>query len=833
MGSATSKLADVARDARVAIRSLSRDRTFTATALLTLIVCLGANTAIFSIVRSVVLKPLPFENPDRIVLFANLYPKAGFTKAGPGETATSVPDYVDRLRETTVFSEQALYVRRNPTLGSNDGAQRVAALSVTPSFFRLLGARADVGRLFLSEDEKPDQDAKVVLSYGFWQREYGGDRSVVGRDIRVNGKPYRVVGVMQPDFRYLWNDTDLWLPLAFTPDASLDANRHSNNWSMIARLKPGATIEQAQRQINDLNARTDQRLPAMAKLLRDAGFHTMVVRLQDAVIRDVRPTLYLLWGGVMLVLLVGGVNLANLTLVRSAGRARELATRHALGAELPRLARQLLTETTLLTLTGGLLGTMAGWWMLRSLTALHLELLPRGDEIGLDWQTVLLVLALAFVVGLLAGFVPVAQLRRASLTTYLREGGRGGTSSGAAARLRRGLAVAQVSLAFVLLVGAGLLLASFRAVLRVDPGFQPAGVVTASVTLPAYRYADDAALVDVTARIAARLHELPGVTAAGATSAIPLGGDYSNSIILAEGHEMKPGESLVSPSSVVVTNGFFEAMGVRLSRGRFFDARDTPTSQPVIIIDERLAAHFWPNQDAVGRRMYTPSNPNDLAAVDGKTRFLTVVGVIRNVHLMGPTPSDTPIGAYYFPYSQSTDRNLVFAVRAERNAAAVAGAVRAAIVSIDREMPVFGVQTMEQRVDQALVPRRVPMLIGLAFGAVALFLAAVGIYGVLAYQVSQRRREIGVRMALGSTAADILGLVVRDGMRITAIGLALGVVGMLGLTRVIGGLLYGVQALNPGVIALVVVVLAAVALVATLVPARRAARVSPMVALND
>jgi len=294
MGSATSKLADVARDARVAIRSLSRDRTFTATALLTLIVCLGANTAIFSIVRSVVLKPLPFENPDRIVLFANLYPKAGFMKAGPGETATSVPDYVDRLRETTVFSEQALYVRRNPTLGSNDGAQRVAALSVTPSFFRLLGARADVGRLFLSEDEKPDQDAKVVLSYGFWQREYGGDRSVVGRDIRVNGKPYRVVGVMQPDFRYLWNDTDLWLPLAFTPDASLDANRHNNNWSMIARLKPGATIEQAQRQINDLNARTDQRLPAMAKLLRDAGFHTTVVRLQDAVIRDVRPTLYLL-----------------------------------------------------------------------------------------------------------------------------------------------------------------------------------------------------------------------------------------------------------------------------------------------------------------------------------------------------------------------------------------------------------------------------------------------------------------------------------------------------------------------------------------------------------
>jgi predicted permease len=480
-----------------------------------------------------------------------------------------------------------------------------------------------------------------------------------------------------------------------------------------------------------------------------------------------------------------------------------------------------------------MLGAMLGWWMLRSLGALHLELLPRGDEIGLDWQTVSVIIALAFVVGLLAGFVPVAQLRRASLTAYLREGGRGGTSSGAAARLRRGLAIAQVSLAFVLLVGAGLLLASFRAVLRIDPGFRPSGVVTASVTLPGFRYADDAALVDVAARIIGRLRELPGVSAAGATTAIPLGGNYSNSVIFAEGHEMKPGESLVSPSSVTVTDGFFEAMGVRLARGRFFDARDTPTSQPVIIIDERLAQRFWPNQDAVGHRMYRPSNPNDLAAVTGRTRFLTVVGVIRNVQLMGVTPSDTPVGAYYFPYSQSTARGLVLAVRAERDPTTLAGAVRNAITSVDRELPVFGVQTMDDRFDRALVPRRVPMLIGLAFGAVALFLAAVGIYGVLAYQVSQRRREIGVRMALGSTAADIVGLVVRDGLRITGIGLAVGLAGMFGLTRVIGGLLYGVQPVNPAVISLVALVLATVALVATLVPARRAARVSPMAALND
>lgn len=296
---------------------------------------------------------------------------------------------------------------------------------------------------------------------------------------------------------------------------------------------------------------------------------------------------------------------------------------------------------------------------------------------------------------------------------------------------------------------------------------------------------------------------------------------------------MKPGESLVSPSSVTVTDGYFQAMGVRLAKGRFFDTRDTPTSQPVIIIDERIAQRFWPDEDAIGHRMYRAMNPNDVAAVTDSTRFLTVVGVIRNVQLMGPTPGDTPMGAYYLPFTQSTDRNLVIAVRADRNVAALAGAVRKAVTSIDRELPVFGVQTMESRFDQALVPRRVPMLIGLAFGAVALFLAAVGIYGVLAYQVSQRRREIGVRMALGSTAGDVLRLVLRDGMRITGLGLAVGLVGMFGLTRVIGGLLYGVQPLNPAVIGLVALVLATVALVATLVPARRAAHVSPMAALND
>jgi predicted permease len=824
---------DLARDARIAARSLSRDRTFAATALLTLIVCLGANAAIFAIVRSVILAPLPFPEPDRIVLLSNVYPKAGFAQTGPAVSSAGVPDYYDRLRETTVFETQALYARRNATLGFADGAQRVPALSVTPSFFRLLHARTHLGRTFLDEEGEVGQNARVILSYGFWQRQFGGDVAVIGKDIRVDGTPGRVVGVMARDFRYLWNDVDILYPLAFTPEQQGLAYRHSNNWVHIARLKPGATLAQAQRQIDDLNARNNQRFPQFVTALRDAGFRTIVTPLEDAVTRDVRPTLYLLWGGVLLVLLVGGVNLANLTLVRSAGRARELATRHALGAEVSRLARQLLTETTLLTLVGGALGTLAGWWLLRSVSALHLELLPRGDEIGLDWQTVAVMTVLAIAVGLVAGLVPVAQLPRTNLGELLREGGRSGTAGSAAGRLRRALATTQVALAFVLLIGAGLLLASFRAVLGIDPGFRSSGVVTATVTLPRFRYQDDAALVNVTERILAQLRALPGVTRAGATTSIPLGGDYNSSVIFAEGHEMKPGESLVSPNSVTVTDGYFQAMGMRLARGRFFDARDTPSSPQVVMIDERLAQHFWPDQDPIGRRLYKANNANDIGKITPDTRFFTVVGVVKNVELTSLTPADVPVGVYYFPVAQDAASFLVFTVRAEHNAGALAAAVRTTIASIDREIPVFNIQTMDDRLGSALVPRRVPMLIGMAFGLVALFLAAVGIYGVLAYQVSQRRREIGIRMALGSPSGTILTLVVRDGLRITAIGLAVGLVGLVGLTRAIRGLLYGVRPADPVVIAGVALTLAVVALIATLIPARRAARVSPMAALND
>jgi predicted permease len=831
-----SGLSDVLRDARFAMRSWTRQRAFTLTVLATLFVCLGGNTVIFSIVRSVLLKPLPLAGADRLVLIQNLYPKFGFSSAGPDVVAASVPDYFDRQRDIRSFDEQAVYRRVSLTLGVADGAERINALRATPSFYRLLGAATQVGRAIADEDGQVGNAAKVMLSYNFWQRRYGGDPSLVGRDIRLDGTPYRVVGIVQPRFEYLWKDINLWLPASFTSEQKSDASRHSNNWVMIARLAPGATVTRAQREIDALNARNDERLPEFRTLIRDSGFRTAVVPLQDELVRDVRATLYLLWAGALFVLLVGGVNLVNLFLMRSAGRRRELATRHAIGASVARVGRQVLTETTLLAMCGGVLGVAGGWWVLRVLTKVDLEILPRSHEIGLDWQTAGAMIALAAAVGVVTGLIPLVQLSRTNLNDVMRDAGRSGTAGVAAGRLRRLLATAQVALAFMLLIGAGLLLASFRAVLAIDPGFEPAGVLTASLSLPATTYRDTAALAQVTDRLLERTRGLPGVGAAGLTTTIPFGGIYSNAVMLAEGGDPKAGESVVAPHQITASQGYFEAMRIPLVRGRYFDSRDTATAPPVVVVDERLAQRFWPGRDAIGRRLSRPGNPTgilDLLARGTNTRYLTVVGIVANVQLTGLTPKDPPVGAYYLPYAQQPARSVVIAVRSAQDPEALVASLRSTLTSIDRELPLFDVRTMEQRLDQSLVQRRLPMVIAMAFGLVALFLAAIGVYGLLACQVTERRREIGIRMALGSSAADVFRLVMRDGARITVLGIFVGLAGTMAMARLMAGLLYGVGATDPMVVGAVAILLVTVALVATWLPARRAAGVNPAAALND
>jgi predicted permease len=816
-----------AQDLKFGLRLLWKDRSFTMTSVLTLALCIGANAAMFSIVRSVLLKPLPFRDSDRIVLLYNSYPNAGAPRVG-----AAVPDFFDRQAGVKAMDQVALFRREALTFGDENGAQRLVSLRATPSFYRLVGAAPEQGRIFTDAEGEPGQENEVILSHGFWARTFGTNTGIVGQTIRLNGTAMTVVGILPKDFTFIQNDIDVFTPAAFRPQEKSDEQRHSNNWQMVGHMAPRATLEQVQQQVDAVNAQNDVRFPEFHELLKNARFHTVTVLLRDDVVRDVAKVLYLLWGAVFFVLLIGGVNIANLVMVRASGRTREMATRHAIGGDLSRLARQLLTETTLLAIAGGVVGLLLAWWATRSLSALNLDQLPRGYEIGLDAVSVALVIGLATLVGLLLGVAPVVRLWHMNLNVELREESRGGTSGRRANFVRRALATVQVAIALVLLVGAGLLLASFRAVMHLDYGFDAENVATASVNLPQTFYKDPNALAQFGVRTLASLRQIPGVAAAGAVTGLPFSGNFGQNVILAEGYVMKPGESLLAPTNIVATPGYFEAMRIPLVRGRFFDSRDVGTAPGVAIIDERLAKKFWPDQDAVGRRLYQPSDPKDITKITKDTTFFNVVGVVKEVQMLDPRDDIKPVGTFYYNFEQQARRGLTFTVRTHAPSATIQNDIRRDIARIDPQLPVFKVQPMQDWIDTAMTGRRVPMLIAAAFGVVALLLSAIGIYGVLAYGVSERRRELGVRMALGGSTASVFGLVLGDGVRIVAIGLAVGLAGSLLVGQVIKSQLFNVAPMNPLVLGLMTLVLSAVALVATGIPAFRASRIDPIVVLS-
>jgi len=816
----------VLHNLRYAVRVLARDRGFSITVLLTLAICIGANAAIFAIVQSVLLRPLPVPEPDRLVYIFNSYPNAG-----AGRASNAVPDYYDRLQAMDSMEELAVYRRAGATVGFENGAERLPGVQATPSLFRLLRAQPALGSIFHESEGEPGNDLKVIISHGLWQTRFGSSADVIGREMRVNGVPRTIVGVMPAGFQFLWADIALWTPAAFTPEDKSDERRHSNNYQMAGRLKPGASVEQAQAQLTAINQRNDERFPHFRQILKDAGFRTEAVLLQPDLVREIRPVLYLLWGGVLFVLLIGAVNITNLVIVRSSARQRELATRHAIGAGIGRLAAQLVTETMLLAAAGGALGVLLGRWALALVPALGLDEMPRGHEIRMDPAAVAVVLALSLLVGLLVSLVPVIRVWRLNLNLALRDEGRGGTASRRSMLMRRALATAQVGLVFLLLIGAGLLFASFRQVLGVDPGLDANGVVTGLVNLPRARYANDEALRSFADRALERVRAIPGIERAAATDTLPFGGDFSDSVILAEGYVMSPGESLISPTTNAVSPEYFETMKIGLASGRYFDARDTATAPNVIIVDQKLARRFWKGRDPIGRRMFSPGSAEELLKPGPNSRFYTVVGVVDDVPMYGLAEESRRVGAYYFPLAQSPRSSLSLVARTALASKTATAAIRREVAAIDPEVPLFDVRMMSDRLDESLVNRRMPMLLALAFGAVALFLSAIGIYGVLAYQVAQRRREIGIRMALGSSVRAVFGIVLADGAAIVGVGLAIGLAGAVAAGGYIESQLFGVRALEPMVIASVGVILAIVSFVAVSIPARRAAKVNPAIAL--
>ncbi len=814
----------IGQDLKFGIQLLTRNPAFTVVALLTLALCIGANSAIFTVVDSVLLRPLPYPDSDRLVMLYNIYPNVGVNKGSNG-----VPDYLDRRQETEVFESLALMSFTSRAIGPEGRPRRVVAVTVTPTIFDVLKTQPVLGRGFTEDEAKEGHDKVAILSEELWREEFGGDPSALGSDIRIEGTPHRIVGILPAGFRLLSQETPLLLPFAFTQQQMSDDARHSNFCDMIGRLKPDVDIAQAQSKINLLNERNAERFPETRAILQSAGFATKVVDLHGELVEEIQPVLYLLLAGVAFVLLIGCLNIANLLLVRSSGRHKELAIRFALGAGRVRVARQLLTESVLLSILGGALGILVGWGSLRGLVALFSDRLPRVNQIQLDSSAILFTMGVALLAGLAFGAVPVFHVLRNGLESLLRESGRTGTAGVSTSLTRSALVVAQVSIACMLLVGAGLMTVSFSKLAAVDPGFKSENLYSSRVNLPQGRYPGQTELNGFVQRALTEIRALPGVESASLTSLLPFSGNNNASAISIENHPLQPGESPPVPHFSVVGPDYFKAMGIPLLKGRFLDERDTADTVASVVVDESLAERCWPNEDPIGRRLM---NGIDGDSARNDSTWRTVVGVVGKVRVADLATQDK-VGTVYFPQTQNDSRNFALVVKAAGSQEGLADMVRESIAKVDPELPVYDSQTMGTRLAESLLDRRAPMMILLAFAGLSLLLSAIGVYGVLAYSVTQRTREIGIRLALGAQTRSILAQVLRQGAALVAIGLGLGLAGSLALSRIMSNFLFEVAATDPWVLAGVSLSLSLVALTACLIPSIRATRVDAVIALRN
>jgi predicted permease len=815
------------QDVTHAGRVLRKDRGFTVTAMLTLTICLGGHAAIVAGVNGVLLNPLRVPESERVLLMANQYPRVESRRA----TQSAPPDYEDRLTHVTAFEEQALFDYTGMTIEIGRVPTRALGIITTPSLFRLLRLQPLHGRFFTEAEGTLGNDSSIVLSHGLWRDVYGSDPAAIGRTLQSGGREFTIVGVMPPDVSFGGPSIRFWLPLALDERQRSDNARHSNGWTSIGRLKPGATIEQVREQLKSLDVINLERVPPQLKpILINTGFYTSVEPFEDVVVRDVKGPLTVLWGAALAVLVIGLGNLANLAFARSRTRLAELGTRLAIGAGRLDVVRQQLVEGLIVALIAAVAALGLAAWTLSMLRARELVV---ASSIRIDATVIAITLAGGALAGVVIGLVSSLPLFTMRLGAMLHEGTRSGTRGRTVRATRRTLVVVQMACSFVLLVSAGLLWVSMRNLLNIDPGFATEKVITAGVSLPQPRYAADDAARSMMNQSLESIRRVPGVAAAGATTLVPLRGNYQSGIVVAEGYVPKPGEAAVTGLRVIVTPGYFEAAGTGLVRGRYFDERDNTADSRSVVVDERLARHFWGDTDPIGRRIFRPANPSEFASIGPTTRWLTVIGVVRSAQLRGPLVADDGVnGAFYLPFAVTAPRDFGYVIRTTVEPAAIVGEIRSAMAHVDRELPLFDIRTMTERAALMLQTRTSTMQLASFFAAVAVFLSAIGLYGVLSYLVTQRSREIGVRLAVGSAPRAIVVLILREGLGLAIGGVALGVVGALILGRLITSQLYGIAPTNPWVLLLMMLALCGVAALACLVPARRAANVDVMKILS-
>ncbi|HEV7508313.1 MAG TPA: ABC transporter permease [Thermoanaerobaculia bacterium] len=798
------------RDLFYTFRTLRKSPGFTAIVVLILGLGIGANTAIFSVVNAVILRPLPYRAPERLVMLP-----AAHRPTDMG-AEVSVANFLDWRRESHSFEQLGAFGPLSINLTGGDSPERIEAAQITPAALTTLGTQPLLGRLFLPDEEKSNSRV-TILSYGLWKSHFGGDRNAVGKVVRLSGIEYPIVGVMPQQFHFPNNGTQLWVPIRMTESRIKD--RQERWMYVIGRLKNGVSLQSAQREMDNLTGALAQQFPSNNK---DWG--TRLVPLQEHLVGKVRPALLILLTTVLLVLLLACANIANLQLARAATRQTEMAIRSAMGAPTSAVLRQLLFEGLTLAALGGLFGLVLAHWGLRLLIALSPSYIPRLEEVSIDGRVLVFTLGIAILTGVIFGLVPVFSALKPDLVGDLRQGGRGASSGVRHIRFRRLLTVTEVASALVLLIGAGLLLSSLTHLQRVDPGFTTSNVLTMEVVLGRARYSTDAQRATFYRQFTERAAAIPGVQSVGGISNLPLSGSNSSESYVVDGQPPSDPNALPEAGYSGVTAGYFKTLQIPLLQGREFSAQDTVNSPKAIIVNKTFTDRYWSHESAVGKRV-------TLMGGSGGKETHEVIGVIGDVH---HTRLDVPtVPEIYVSTEQHAPwDNMVLVVRSKSNLADLSSRLRAVVASLDPEQPVSNVKTMEVVLAESTSEPKFYAVLLSAFAGLAFILSAMGIYSIISYSVAQRRHEIGIRVALGAQRSSVLTLVVGEGMVLAAIGIAAGLILAWLATHGLSSLLFGVQANDPLVFAAAVLLLSCVAMAASLIPAYRASRVSPMTAFR-